>query len=91
MNDVPKPASELHEESLARLLAALPPAPPAWVEAAASLPQTRRDAERIVALAEDDAEFRRAAIADLEEALRGAGFEPNPSLLATIRERLENI
>jgi hypothetical protein len=84
------PQPEHDEESLARLLAALPPAPSSWVEAAASLPQTRRDAEHIVALAEADEEFRRAAIADLEAALRNAGYEPNPSLLATIRERLES-
>lgn len=77
------------EETLARLLAALPPAPPPWVEAAAELPQTRRDADRIVALAEADLEFRAAALADLGEALRRAGYEPTRSLLAAVGERLE--
>jgi hypothetical protein len=76
------------EEKLARLLAALPPAPPAWVEAAAALPQTRRDADRIVALAEANQEFQRGAIADLAAALRNAGCEPSEALLAAIRERL---
>ena len=76
------------EEALGRLLAALPPAPPAWVEAAAELPQTRRDAERIDALAEADAEFRAAAIADLEAALRTRGYEPSERLLAEVRHRL---
>ncbi len=80
---------EHDEEALGRLLAALPPPPPGWVEAAASLPQTRRDAERIVALAEADQEFREAVIADLEAALREAGYEPTPPLLAEIRGRLE--
>ena len=84
------PRFENDEEALGRLLAALPPPPEGWVEAAASLPKTRRDAERIVELAEEDQEFRAAAIADLETALRDAGFEPTPPLLAEIRARLEN-
>lgn len=77
------------EEELGRLLAALPPAPPDWVEAAALIPQTRRDAERIVALAEQDREFREAAIADLEAALQLKGFEPSAPLVAEVRARLE--
>jgi hypothetical protein len=80
---------EHDEEALGRLLAALPPPPEGWVEAAAALPQTRRDAERIVELAEADQEFRAAAIADLEAALKDAGYEPTPPLLAEIRARLE--
>jgi hypothetical protein len=83
------PSFESDEETLGRLVAALPPAPQAWVEAAAALPRTRRDAEQIVALAEADQEFRAAAIADLEAALRGAGYEPDRHLLEAIRERLE--
>jgi hypothetical protein len=79
---------ENDEEALGRLLAALPPPPEGWVEAAASLPQTRRDAERIVELAEADQEFRAAVIDDLEAALREAGYEPTPPLLAEIRARL---
>jgi hypothetical protein len=80
--------NEFDEERLGRLLAALPPAPPDWVEAAASLPQIRRDADQIVALAEADQEFRAAAIADLEAALKLKGYEPSERLLAEIRERL---
>jgi hypothetical protein len=80
---------EHDEEKLGRLLAALPPAPADWVEAAASLPQTRRDAEEIVALAEADEEFRASAIADLESALKLKGYEPTEPLLAEIRARLE--
>ena len=82
--------SESNEEALARLLGALPPAPPAWVEAAATLPRTRRDADRIVALAEADQEFRRAAVADLAATLRRAGYEPSEALLAAIRQRLSS-
>jgi hypothetical protein len=81
---------EYDEEELGRLLAALPPPPDGWVEAAASLPQTRRDAERIIELVEADQEFRAAAIADLEAALRDAGYEPTPPLLAELRIRLES-
>ena len=81
--------SETEEEMMGRLLAALPPPPEGWVEAAASLPQTRRDAERIVGLAEEDQEFRAAVIADLEGALREAGYEPTRPLVDEIRARLE--
>jgi hypothetical protein len=80
---------EHDEEALGRLLAALPPAPPDWVEAASLIPQTRRDADEIVALAEADREFREAAIADLEAALELRGFEPSEQLLAEVRVRLE--
>ena len=76
------------EERLGELLAVLPPAPPGWVEAAAELPRTRRDAERIVALAEADRQFRARALADLEDAVRARGYEPTDRLLAAVRERL---
>lgn len=82
---------EHDEERLAELLAALPPAPPDWVEAAALIPKTRRDADRIVALAEADWEFREAATADLEAALQRRGFESDERLLAEVRERLAKI
>ncbi len=80
---------EFDEEALGRLLAALPPPPEGWEEAAAALPQTRRDAESIVALVEADQEFRAAMIADLEAALREVGYEPTPPLVAEIRAWLE--
>jgi len=80
---------EHDEEALGRLLAALPPAPADWVEAAANLPQTRRDADRIVSLAEADAAFRDAAEQNLHAALREIGYEPTSPLLAAVRERLE--
>jgi len=78
-----------NEETMGRLLAALPPAPAAWVAAAAALPRTRRDADRIVALAEADQQFRVAAIRDLETALRDAGYEPSRALLETLRDRID--
>jgi hypothetical protein len=76
------------EERLAELLAALPPAPEAWVQAAQELPLARRGLDEIVARAEADAEFRRALVADLEAALEAAGYEPEPRLVDELRERL---
>lgn len=76
------------EQSLARLLRMLPPAPEDWVRAAQELPRARRGLDHVLALAEADAEFRRALTADLERALRQAGFEPEPELVQSLRERL---
>jgi hypothetical protein len=79
---------ELEAEALGRLLAALPPVPDALVEAAALLPEARREADRIVALAEADEQFRAAVEADLEAALEAAGYPPSRALLGVLRERL---
>jgi hypothetical protein len=82
------PLPENHEERLAELLRALPPAPEGWVKAAQELPRARREMDEIVAKAEADQEFRAAVIADLESALEAAGYEIDPSLLPTLRQRL---
>jgi hypothetical protein len=76
------------EERLAELLAALPPAPQAWVEAAQELPLVRDRLDEIVGRAEADIEFRRALLADLEAALEAAGYEPEPRLVEAVRARL---
>lgn len=76
------------EERLAELLAQLPPAPRAWVEAAQELPLVRGRLDEIAARAEADAEFRRALLADLEAALEAAGYEPEPRLVEAVRDRL---
>jgi hypothetical protein len=76
------------EERLADLLAALPPAPQAWVEAAQELPLVRDRLDEIVGRAEADVEFRRALLADLEAALEAAGYEPEPRLVEAVRARL---
>jgi hypothetical protein len=75
-------------ERLARLLRALPPAPQGWVEAAQELPLVRGELDEIVARAEADAEFRAALVADLEAALKQAGFSWQPRLAAALRRRL---
>lgn len=76
-----------NEESIARLLGALPPAPEAWVRAAQELPRSRRELDEIVARAEADVQFRQALIADLETALTAEGFEPDEQTLERLRER----
>jgi hypothetical protein len=78
-----------NEERLAALIAALPPAPEAWVQAAQELPVTRRDLDEIVARAEADERFRKALVADLEAALAAAGYEPEPMLVHAVRARLK--
>jgi len=76
-------------ERLSRLIGMLPPAPAAWVRAARELPRARRELDGIVERAEADAEFRRALIADLENALRAEGVEPTTwPLLDELRRRV---
>lgn len=76
------------EVKLAELLRALPSPPRAWVQAAQDLPAARRELDEIVSRAEADAEFRRALVADLEQAVAAAGYEPRPALLEPLRDRL---
>jgi hypothetical protein len=79
----------LPEERLAELLALLPPAPEAWVEAAKQLPAARAQIDGIVARAEQDAEYRARLISDLERALAADGIEPTPLLRRELERRLE--
>jgi hypothetical protein len=76
------------EESLGKLLGALPPAPEGWVAAAQELPRARLEMDDIVARAEADAEFRAAVMKDLEGALEAAGYDIAPAHLSALRERL---
>jgi hypothetical protein len=75
------------EDRLADLIAALPPAPEGWVQAAKELPYARRDLDTIVARAEADAAFRQALIADLEATLAREGYEPDPPMVDELRRR----
>jgi hypothetical protein len=50
--------TELEEERLAELIAVLPPAPPAWVEAATELPHARAAIEELAARAAADRDAR---------------------------------
>jgi hypothetical protein len=80
--------SGFDEIRLANLLAALPPAPEGWVRAAQELPLARLGLEDLVRRAEEDADFRRRLIADLEAALQAEGIEPEPALKEALRRRL---
>lgn len=79
------------EERLADLITLLAPAPPAWVTAAIELPRARVAIDELVVAATADALMRSAILADLEEALRGAGVEPRPGLTETLRARLSGL
>lgn len=84
------PNAHYNEERLAELLRMLPPAPEGWVAAAQELPRVRADMDQIVSRAVEDAEFRAALIADLEEALRTQGYEPEQMPLDELRRRLDD-
>ena len=75
-------------ERLSRLIGLLPPDAAAWVRAARELPRARRELDSIVERAEADAEYSRALIADLENALRAEGVEPTWPLLDELRRRV---
>lgn len=75
-------------EQLGRLLAALPPTPTGWVEAAKELPGIRAGLDGLIARAEGNAELRARLVADLESALVESGISPTPGILAEARERL---
>jgi hypothetical protein len=68
----------------------LPPAPEGWVKAAQELPRVRAELDDIVARAVADAEFRRALLADLEDALKSEGYEPEAIPLDELRRRLDD-
>jgi hypothetical protein len=78
------------EERLGVLLRLLRPAPTGWVRAAQELPSARRTFDEIVARAEADLAFRKALLADLEQALAAEGYEPDRRVLHEIRERLND-
>lgn len=79
---------EISEERLAELIALLPPPPSTWVEAARELPRARAALDELTVQATADRQARAAILADLEQALRGAGVEPRPQLLESLRTRL---
>ena len=80
--------AEYDEETLAELLRTLPAPPEAWVKAAQEIPLARRGLDDIVERARADQAFRDALIADLEQAIESAGYEPDPALADAVRQRL---
>jgi hypothetical protein len=83
--------SAYDHDTLGRLIAALPPAPDAWVRAAQELPAARRGIDDIVDRAVADAAYRARVVANLESALAEVGVEPTPPLLDELRERFRSI
>jgi hypothetical protein len=83
--------SAYNHDTLGRLIAALPPAPDAWVRAAQELPAARRGIDDIVDRAVADAAYRARVVANLESALAEVGVEPTPPLLDELRERFRSI
>jgi hypothetical protein len=79
----------LPEEKLAMLLTLLPPAPEAWIQAAKELPAARAQIDGLVERAEQDAEYRRLVVQDLEQALLAEGIEPSLALQRELARRLE--
>jgi hypothetical protein len=75
------------EARLAELLRMLPPAPEGWVRAAQELPLARLGLDEIVRRAEEDAEYRRRLVEDLEQALATDGYERDPALIDALRRR----
>jgi hypothetical protein len=77
--------------TLGSLIAALPPTPDGWVQAAQDLPAARRGIDDIVDRAVADAAYRERVVADLESALAEVGLEPTPPLLTALRERFRSV
>jgi hypothetical protein len=80
--------SSYDEIRISELLRLLPPAPQGWVRAAQELPRARAGLDELVARAEADGAFRRQVLADLENALRAEGVEPDAPVVAELRRRL---
>lgn len=77
------------ETRIGELLRRLPPAPEGWVRAAQELPLARLGLDSLVRRAEEDADFRRRLVADLEAALREEGVEPEPAVVDALRRRFQ--
>jgi hypothetical protein len=76
------------EEGLADLIAALPPAPTGWAQAATELPFASAVIQEIVVRCLAEEGVRQAALANLEQTLREEGVEPNRQLVERLRARL---
>ena len=81
--------SHYDETRIGELLRRLPPAPEGWVRAAQELPLARLGLDDLVRRAEEDAEFLRRLVADLEAALKAEGVEPDPALVEALRQHLQ--
>jgi len=76
------------EARIARLLAALRPAPEDWVREAEAAPVASGTLARVLARARTDPAFRTALLRDTDAALAEAGYERDPQVVRTLRHRL---
>jgi hypothetical protein len=83
--------TEYDEVRIAELLRLLPAVPEGLVTAAQELPRARAEVDTIVARAQADAAFRAQVVADLESALEAEGIAPTPSVVASLRVRLDAV
>ncbi len=79
------------EQTLAELIALLPPAPEAWVAAARQIGPARRTLDTIVERAREDVQYRGRVLADLEAALQSEGVEPDRYAVELLRQRVSEI
>ena len=86
---MPAEPTRYDEARLAGLLRELAEPPRDWITAAAELPEVRGSLDSIVERARADARARAEILAGLEQALRAAGHEPEPRLVAVLRARLD--
>jgi hypothetical protein len=82
--------TEENIERIGRLLAALPPAPEAWIAAACEIPKVGAELDGLLQRAHTDADLREKLIRDLEAALDEAGIAPTPQVVAEARSRLSS-
>ncbi|MFL5823431.1 MAG: hypothetical protein ACJ764_08325 [Solirubrobacteraceae bacterium] len=83
--------TDLTEEQLAELIAALRPPPEGWVQAAVELPAARAAIDELGVRAQADRQAREMMLADLEAALREVGVDPRPLLVEQLRVRLSRL
>lgn len=80
----------LPELDLVAALRLTSPPPVDWIEAAALLPSTLGDLERLERTI-DSPEFRARFRVEPEQAVQEAGLKPSASLLGALRDRLEDV
>jgi len=76
------------EQQLAKLIAALPPAPAAWERAAQQLPAAREAIDTLVQRAQADARQRQRILDELVASLSAEGVEPQRSFVEELKARL---
>ena len=77
------------EQRLGEILAALPPAPEAWVRAAQDFPLLKQSLDEIIERAETDDDYRRRVIADPAGALEEADVVAHADAVEILRRKLE--